>query len=91
MQDDYISYVQVNGESVKTYVCLLTYGSTHAIHLELTSGLTAISFLLAFRHFVCKRDLSFKLMSDYAKTFKSPSQDITKIKQSPQVKQYLTI
>jgi len=29
-------------------------------------------------------------MSDNAKTFKSASQDITKIKKSPQVKQYLT-
>ena len=83
-------YVQVTGQSAKTYVCLFTCGSTRAIHLELTSDLTATSFLLAFRHFVSRRGLPLKMMSDNAKTFKSASQDITKIKQSPWVKQYLT-
>ena len=83
-------YVQLAGQSVRTYVCLFTCGSTRAIHLELTSDLTASSFLLAFRRFVSRRGLPFKMMSDNAKTFKSASQDITKIKKSPQVKQYLT-
>lgn len=29
-------YVQVTGQSMKTYVCMFTYGSTQALHLALT-------------------------------------------------------
>ena len=83
-------YVQVAGQSVKTYVCLFTCGSTRALHLELTQDLTAESFLLAFRRFTGRRGLPLKIMSDNAKTFKASSQDVSKIKKSPQVKQYLT-
>ena len=82
-------YVQVTGQSIKTYVCLFTCGSTRALHLEFTQDLTADS-LLAFRRFAGRRGLPLKIMSDNAKTFKAASQVVTKIKQSTQVKQYLT-
>jgi len=72
-------YAKLAGQSVKTYICLLTRGSNRAIHLELTSDLAASSFLLAFRRFVSRRGLPLTMMSDNAKTFKSVSQDITKI------------
>ena len=75
---------------MKTNVCLFRCGSTQALHLELTQDLTADSFLLAFRRFAGRRGLPFKIMSDNAKTFKASSQEVTKIKQSPQTKQYLT-
>ena len=83
-------YVQVTGQSIKTYVCLFTCGSTRALHLKLTQDLTADSFLLAFRRFAGRRGLPLKIMSDNGKTFKAASQVVTKIKQSTQVKQYLT-
>ena len=82
-------YVQSPRESCKVYICLFTCGSTRAIHLELTEDLTATSFLLAFRRFTSRRRLPSKMMSDNAKTFKATSKEITKIKRSPQVKQYL--
>jgi len=80
-------YVQVTGQSMKTYVCLFTCGSTR---LELTQDLTADSFLLTFRRFAGRRGLPLKIMSDNVNTFKVSSQDVNKIKKSPQVKQYLT-
>ena len=82
-------YVQSPRESCKVYICLFTCGSTRAIHLELTEDLTATSFLLAFRRFTSRRGLPSKMMLDNAKTFKAASKEITKIKRSPQVKQYL--
>ena len=82
-------YVQSPNERHKTYICLFTCGSTCAVHLELTEDLTATSFLMAFRCFASRRGLPSKMMPDNAKTFKAASKEIAKIKQSPQVKQYL--
>jgi len=44
------------------------------------------SFLLVFCRFAGRRGLPLKIMSDNAKTFKASSQDVNKIKKSPQVK-----
>ena len=82
-------YVQSSKEPLKTYVCLFTCGRTHAIHLELTNDLTTASFLLVFRRFTSRRGLPSKIMSDNAKTFKAAAKEITKIRQSSQVKQLL--
>ena len=82
-------YVQASKEPLKTYVCLFTCGSTRAIHLELTNDLTTTSFLLAFRRFTSRRGLPSKIMSNNAKTFKAAAKEITKIRQSSQVKQFL--
>ena len=82
-------YVQSPRESCKVYICLCTCGSTLVIHLELSEDLTTTSFLLAFRQSTSRRGLSSKMMSDNAKTFKAASKEITNIKRSPQVKQYL--
>ena len=63
-----------------------------AIHLELTRGLNADSFLLAFRRFVGRRGLpaTLSLLSDNAKTFKSCSKEVQSIFRSTEVFQYLT-
>ena len=83
-------YVQASKEPLKTYVCLFTCGSTRAIHLELTNDLTTTSFLLAFRYFTSRKGLPSKIMlDDNAKIFKAAAKEITKIRQSSQVKQFL--
>ena len=82
-------YVQSPRESCKVYICLFTCGITRAIHLELTEDFTATSFLRPFRRFTSRRGLPSMMMSDNAKTFKAASKEITNIKRSPQVKQYL--
>ena len=57
-------YIKSDG---KVYVCLFTCGITRAIHLELTTDLSASSFLQAFRCFVGRRGLPTKIISDNAK------------------------
>ena len=77
-------------DKAKTYICLFTCATTRAVHLELTEALSAQSFLQAFRRFVSRRGLPSVMMSDNAKTFKSVSKDIKKIRQSKEVQQHLT-
>ena len=74
----------------KGYICLFTCASTRAIHLELTRGMSADQFLLAFRRFTRQRGLPTTLLSDNAKTFKSSSKEIRLICRSPEVFCYLT-
>ena len=74
----------------KGYICLFTCASTRAIHLELTRGMSADQFLLAFRRFTGRRGLPTTLLSDNAKTFKSSSKEIRSICHSPEVFRYLT-
>ena len=79
-----------SNDKVKVYICLFTCASTRAVHLELTIALSALSFLQAFRRFVGRRGLPSVLMSDNAKTFRSASSDIKKIRQDKKVQQHLT-
>ena len=44
-------YVQVNGTESEVYICLFTCTTTRAIHLEIVTGLTTETFLLALRRF----------------------------------------
>ena len=80
---DFAGPLEVNSVSPenrsKTYCCLFTCASPHAVHLELTESLTVTSFLQALRGFVSRRGLSAKLLTDNAKTFKSASVDVKKI------------
>ena len=46
VRNDSVTHSQ--GEGIKAYICLFTCASTRAIHLELTQGLNAETFLLAF-------------------------------------------
>ena len=71
-------------------MCLFTCGITRAIHLELTTDLSASSFLQAFRRFVGRRGLPTKIISDNAKGFKAASKDISKVIRSTAVRQYVT-
>ena len=75
--------------TTKVYICLFTCASTRAVHLELTRGLTAQDFLLAFRRFASRRGLPAKIQSDNAKTFQSSSKEIRNITRSPEVSSYL--
>ena len=76
-------------ESQKVYICLFTYASTRAVHLELTQALSVKSFLLAFRRFTSRRELPATITSDNPKTYRSSSQDIGKIARAEEVWRYL--
>ena len=66
-------------------ICLFTCASTHAVHLELTHGMSVDAFILAFRRFVGGRRLPVTLLSDNTKSFKSSSKEIQSIYHSPKV------
>lgn len=59
-----------NGEPFKAYVCLFTCMNTRALHLELTRGLTANDFLMAFDNMVNQKGLCTDIWSDNAKYYK---------------------
>ncbi|GFX36549.1 integrase catalytic domain-containing protein [Trichonephila clavipes] len=54
----------------KHYIVLFTCAVTRAFHLELVNNLTTETFLLALRHFISRRGLCSKILTDNAKTFK---------------------
>ena len=74
----------------KAYVCIFTCASTRALHLEVTEGLSANTFLLAFRRFCSRRGIPSIILSDNAKTFKHCAKEIMKIIRSEEVHQYLS-
>ena len=74
----------------KAYVCIFTCASTRALHLEVTEGLSANTFLLAFRRFCSRRGIPSIILSDNAKTFKHCAKEIMKIIHSEEVHQYLS-
>ena len=63
------TYEGADNESKKVFICLFTFASTRAMHLELPSGQSVEAFLLARRRFTGRRGVPATLHSDNAKTF----------------------
>ena len=74
----------------KAYICIFTCASPRAVHLEVTEGMSASIFLLAFRRFCGRRGIPSIILLDNAKTFKHCAKEITKIVCSEEVHQYLS-
>ncbi|GBO46027.1 hypothetical protein AVEN_211652-1 [Araneus ventricosus] len=68
---DYLSplYYVEKSESRKSYIFLLTCAVTRAVHLELSTGVSAPSFIRSFKKFVNRRGLCKTVCSDNSKTF----------------------
>ncbi|XP_075162899.1 uncharacterized protein LOC142235534 [Haematobia irritans] len=62
----------------KGYVCVFICFSTRAIHLELTSSLSAPAFLACFHRFTSRRGCPLNLYSDNGKTFVCASKTLSK-------------
>lgn len=56
--------------TVKVYIVVFSCAVTRAVHLELTTDMTAQAFLLAFRRFAARRGIPAIVHSDNAKTFR---------------------
>ena len=78
-----------DNEVVKSYICLFTCCSTCGIQLETCESLNVSSCRLLFRRFCSRRGLPVLLLSDNASTFKSASQEISKIARSKEIKNYV--
>ena len=85
----YTSEKGANEKDSKTYVCLFFCASTRAVHLELTKRLSSEAFMLAFRRSTSRRGLPVTLLSDNARTFKSPSKDIVRTGRAKKVTHYM--
>ena len=85
----YTSEKGANEEDSKTYECLFTCASIRAVHLELTKRLSSEAFMLAFRRSTSRGGLPVALLSDNARTFKSPSKDIVRIERAQSVTHYM--
>ena len=73
----------------KVYVCLFTCASTQAIHLEVVTDLTEVTFLQAFRRFAACRSLPRLVISDNASTYMSAAKELNELFQSPTQKSAL--
>ena len=74
-------YVKNKGSvgEYKVYVCLFTCASTRAIHLEVVTDLTEVTFLQAFRRFAACRSLPRLIISDNASTYTSAAKELNEL------------
>ena len=70
----------------KVYICLFTCASTRAIHLEVVTDLTEVTFLQAFRRFAARRSLPRLVLSDNASTYTSAAKELSELFQSDTLK-----
>jgi len=70
----------------KVYICLFTCASTRAIHLEVVTDLTEVTFLQAFRRFAARRSLPHLVLSDNASTYTLAAKELSELFQSNALK-----
>ena len=72
-------YVQMNGVESKVYICLLTCATTRGVHLEIVTGLTTNTFLLALRRFASRKSLPRIIVSDNGSTYLSATEELREL------------
>ena len=80
---------QDNGDEGKACICLFTCATSRAIHLEVVTDLSTISFLMAFRRFAARRSLPQVMMSDNATTYTSAAEELTNLLKSEEIRTVL--
>ena len=73
----------------KVYICLFTYATSRAIHLELVNDLTADTFLRCFRRFVSRRGIPSLIVTDNAKTFKNAAKRLVALFELQEVVEFM--
>lgn len=76
---DFAGPLYMKDSTSKVYIVLFTCAVTRAVHLELTTGLSAESFLLTFRRFLSRRGLPDVIYTDNAQAFKKASKEIASL------------
>jgi hypothetical protein len=74
----------------KVWICLYTCGIIRAVHLDIVSDLSTISFLNSFRRFVARCGLPRTIVTDNGKTFKSAATVLNKVLNTRDVQQHLS-
>ncbi len=70
---------EIDGSTVKVYVCLYTCLTVRAVTLELIRDLSAEHFLLGFRRFIASRGKPKRVLSDNAPQFKLTKSAVDKL------------
>ena len=60
----------IGHKAYKGYIVVFVCLCTKAVHLEVVSNLTAISFIAAFRRFISRHGRCTEMLSDNATTFR---------------------
>ena len=77
-------------ESNKAWICLFTCCVTGAIHLDLVSDMSTVTFIRALKRFSARRGLPRRILSDNAKTFKAAAKHLKAVFDCQEVKLYLS-
>lgn len=72
----------------KVYICLFTCARTRAVHLELVDGMSANTFLQAFRRFISRRSCPRLVISDNGSNFKAAEVFLGKYFELPEVQDF---
>ena len=73
----------------KVWVCVFTCVS-RAVHFEIVTDLTPLSFIRCFKRFVSRRGLPARIISDNGTTFKAAAKTIRNVFKHPEVQNYLS-
>ena len=73
----------------KVYIALFSCCVTRAIHLDLTTDLSATAFIRCLRKFAARRGTPSLIVSDNAKTFKAASKVLKTLREDPEVMAHL--
>ncbi len=85
-------YVRYPGstKSSKVWLCLFTCCVVRAVHLDLVPDMTATAFLRCLKHFVARRGLPRRIISDNAQTFKCAAKTVQAMLSQQGIQQYLS-
>ena len=72
----------------KVWVCVFTCCVSRAVHFEIVTDLTPLSFIRCFKRFVCRRGLPVGIISDNGTTFKAAAKIIRNVFKHPKVQNY---
>ena len=76
--------------SGKAWVCLFTCCTSRAVHSELVTDLSPLSFIRCFKRFISRRGIPSHIISDNGSTFKAAAKELKKILDHPQVKHFMS-
>ena len=70
----------------KVWVCVFTCCVSRAVHFEIVTDLTPLSFIRYFKRFVSRRGLPARIISDNGTTFKAAAKTIGTFLSTPKYK-----
>ena len=83
-------YICEAGVQRKVYICLFTYATTWAVHLEVFTNWSVQTFLLAYRRFAARKSAPQQMISDNASPYLTVAEELTELFKSQWLKESLS-